>query len=452
MNDWARNTALANARATLSSTHELVRVIRSAGTEVGELSIAPRQAKELSRFLDAHRQAVQALLERAESVAGADELSMQGLVARQADLERAHSFVQSAFIDPRRSKEERQSLEAADWMCVEGFLRFVEPENGPIGPLVAVDPMRSPAVWDPGTSLPLPSLFRKQPEKLDREANPEESDRVLDYFPVVCLPSNLARSPEFYPLLSHEVGHAVDSTLGWSGEILRKLSASKLRDFWQSWMREMLADFVGLAVSGEAFALALHGYVRYMGVTREITAASSYPGIELRLAMLRDAIAKYDRGDCPVARLLDDRLNKAGEFSKEGKKLRTAYLKDVLPVLEQTLKFTPEAWQNEQTQTEELAGKLGRGAADTKADLPTRPLPFPLYSSAVALAKLESEQLDSLDVFRRLHTHAADLHRPDWVQSPSVWEFSVKTIPTLRPTLLASDGETKVPPKELLVY
>ena len=121
-------------------------------------------------------------------------------------LEQALAFIRSAFILPRKRGEDQQALEAADWMCVTIYERFIPGQNGPIGPLVAVDARRSPAIWESDDALPLPSLFRVQSSLLERTAAPDSSETVLAYFPVICMPSSLTVSPEYFPLLSHEVG------------------------------------------------------------------------------------------------------------------------------------------------------------------------------------------------------------------------------------------------------
>lgn len=450
MCDSAAAIALRNAKATLQFASRTIKPI-----EEGELSISQRQGEELVRFIRAFSTNLQQQIENAAQDEG--DYTMQILLGRQQELEEALQFIDQAFIGPRFQTREQQFLEAADWLCVDGFRCYVDDEKGPIGPLVAIDARRSPAVWEPGASLPLPSLFQRQPQQISRSQEADDQSRSLAYFPVVCLPSSLARLPELYPLLSHEVGHAVDQAHGLTGLVVEQLpdELGNHKSYWQAWMREIIADTIALQLSGKAFAHALYNFARYLRVPDTISDTCLYPSISLRYALLLDQIAALGADRFALGDFRPEQLDKVAST------FRVQFRSAVWPILRQVCCKSAAGidWQQEDHTCEDLASKLLASLAGKKGK---RSFPWPegvsfrLAPSVVALAQLKAEpsqqqSLDTLAMFRKLHNEVPAASRPKWILEPSHWNFPERVLSALRPTIVGMDGCSKVPPEDLLL-
>ncbi|MCL4201136.1 MAG: hypothetical protein KJ000_01485 [Pirellulaceae bacterium] len=428
--------ALQDAGKTLADANQTIQQLVEAGGGDDRITMAPRQAKELAQFLRAHCTELERHCEIVRRAAS--ELKVKLLTTRHIELEEALRFVQRAFLQPRSTGGEIQVLEAADWMCVEGFQLFVpESEESPVGPLVAIDSSQSPAVWAPDADLPVPSLFRIEPRKIARGG----SDRTLPRFPLICLPGHLVRCPETYPLLSHEVGHAIDNALGVSAQIVEQLPGMTHRNYWQSWMREIFADAVAVTLSGEAFLLALARYLAVLVPFEEISASNRYPGNTLRRALV-GACLEYFGTPLSVADLIP--VDDDPRFVSMVKELLTEFREQVLPVIARYAFDKNEHWAEERAAVADLAADVASGEP-----LVGRDQPFRLLPSAIALAQKSNPSLKTYSRFRELHGSVSK--RPDWVEGAVKWVFSEEYLPSLRPTLLGADGKFKVPPLLLLV-
>jgi len=86
--------------------------------------------------------------------------------------------------------------------------------------------------------------------------------------PVIDLPWDHLVNPWELLIMAHEVGHDVDADLGGLSQALQPAIASQLNEFgtpmghivrWQQWTSEILADLVGILLTGPAFVGALAG-------------------------------------------------------------------------------------------------------------------------------------------------------------------------------------------------
>ena len=201
------------ANKTLDATKRLIASLET-------IALGNRQRLELKQFLKVF---CAELENRTERLAESDsDLDLQLLITRQIELEEANQFLERSFVQPRKTGTHIQILEAADWMCVEGYQLLVgNDKKYPVGPIVAIDASQSPAIWGPDADLPIPSLFKTRPKHVSRGES-------LGEFPLICLPQHIARTPEFWPLLSHEVGHAVDTALGLTTQICKRICESQV--------------------------------------------------------------------------------------------------------------------------------------------------------------------------------------------------------------------------------
>ncbi len=123
----------------------------------GQFSMESRQREELQRFLDAHAKYLQRSIEAISEISALYDL--QVLLDRRQELGDALQFVTNAFVAPRYLHAQQQFLEAADWICAEGYRTYLGEQEGPIGPLVAIDSRRSPQSGMPGLKSPFPHCF-----------------------------------------------------------------------------------------------------------------------------------------------------------------------------------------------------------------------------------------------------------------------------------------------------
>jgi len=437
--------ALDDAQTTIARADLLIDTFDQAKSNAveGVLSLAPRQAKELRRFIQVYRDE----LSRYRDVLDASQspIDVQLLMTRRMELEEAVRFVDRAFVLPRTWGQERQTLEAADWMCVEGFRYFVpDSEDQPIGPVVAIDSALSPAVWAPSAKLPIPSLFQTQPKTIDRSEK-------LAQFPLICLPGHLARSPEYFPLLSHEVGHTADYARSFTATILEAIKDAPLLRYWTAWMREIVADSVGLMLSGEAFLIALYRYLNQLTPLVEVSTSNAYPANTLRLAFVGE-VCTHMAGlplDSSIAELIPDDKQVRG-LNRTATQLLSEFRERVLPVIAHNILNSNPDWPQEQQAVRDLAAKLVEQENVTWPDQPFRLMP-----SVIAVAQhsfsTEKNRFDTFKHFRNLHRSIPSKKRPDWIGGETNWKFTEEYLPSLRPTLLGADGNFKVPPLLLMV-
>lgn len=426
-----------------------------AGTS--RLSIAPDRASSLLNFLQAHGARLRSLVKAAsKSQAEIDStndarakdaalLTFQGLVDAEHELHEAIQFIEHSFLLPRLTGSNSLALEVADWMSISGCarLRKGRGEGRPIEPLAVEDSRLSPAVWSPGQSLRLPSLFTPQAGRFKRSE--DGAGTSLSHFPVICLPSRMARTPELFPLLSHELGHAVDADMGWTDALRSQLERERYARFWSAWMSEIVADVAGIAISGTAFGLALRRYTRFLNVPDDNADSSNYPAISLRLAFIRVTLESLGESSTELLDSISD-LNIAEDEITQG--LLVSYKARVLPELIETIIGDVEAWRADQVEIRKLARLIvDQGPEALRAnDIAGENIHW--LPSALMLAVLEDGRHDAHVLLERARPV---LSAPGWLRSPERWEFVDATLPSMRATSLGPDGRTKIPPLNLLI-
>jgi len=448
--------ALNEADATLAFSDEIMAQLKSCWqADVGpgtscDFTMSPRHASELHQYLEAHRakmnqwrEKVKVSVEKGEDAPGP---SINLLASYRFDLDAAMRFVSEAFIKPRRSAGAARVLEAADWMCVEGFRVFLDharvaADQHPVGPIVALDSQRSPAIWRDDGELRIPSLFAEAIPVRDAGG---DLARMLPAFPVICLPSDLAELPEYYVLLSHEVGHAVDNELELSAAILGELPPSPHRGYWKAWMREIVADAVGVALSGAAFPVALWRFAQRRALDRKLSESNIYPPMELRLMFLRSALALFgepnhrEKEGIPSDEVLANLPNLARE-------LKADFESSVMPVIQRRIFAAVPGWRgNEEAISRAVNLLRGNRSPEVSG------LKFRLVPSVITLAIKDEGASRIRARFKSWHEDYRNKARPDWIGSQSNWTFTEHDLPSLRATLVGPDGITKYPPETLL--
>lgn len=457
--------AVNEAGDTLDSSASLLESLEACFTGVSgspdfdAFRMTPRHALELHRYLEAHRKKLKEWRGKVGKflVEGKTppEPFVQLLVSRRFEFESAIRFVEEAFIKPRLDPEQSLVLEVADWLCVDAFQLFVvanatSPESYPLGPLVALDSQRSPAMWNDDAGLTIPSLFDLT-ARINRA--PESSTSGLAVFPVISLPADLSRLPEYYALLTHEVGHAVDAAFGFTKRILEKLKGSRHKDYWNAWMREIVADAAGVTLSGEAFALAWWRFVRPMSPKTDLTYSDPYPPISLRLSFLRQMLE--GRGNLTPAipeHLPVETPLKHAQYQE----LKEDFENIIRPLLEEfifsAVPFSPDSERF--TRNSALQALNNQPIAWLQQEF--RVLPSVLTQAITGQSNATGQPL--FQTWNALPNWLLDFRAqnegklPDWQsQRTSGWSFSKDLLPTLRPTILGPDGVTKTPPKVLLL-
>jgi len=430
--------ALVDADRTIETAMSTVKMLRDKADQT--ISFAERQRNELATFIEVFQKELARF--RSSLDQSRSSINLQLLLTRRMELEEVVRYVDRAFIQRRRGGFEVQILEAADWMCVEGFQLFVpEGETQPIGPMVAIDSALSPAVWAPDAKLPIPSLFNVVPKRMDRGES-------LPPFPLICLPGHLAQSPEYLPLLSHEVGHAVDYSTKFSETILEEIKAATYLRYWTAWMREIVADSVGITLSGEAFIEALKRYLDQLTPLDEVSTANAYPANLLRLAFAGAMAKQYDPSWVDDAGCIPSDVQVRG-LNRTAIALLDEFRSTVLPSIAKNIFKVNTNWKEEGVEVRQLAARLAN-SDDRTWTLNA----FRLTPSAVIIAQricLENNKsFDTFQCLRDLHKNVPENMRPKWVQGQTNWTFSEDYLPTLRPTFLGIDGKFKVPPVLLL--
>jgi len=430
--------ALADANSTIKTAMSIVKLLRDKTDQT--ISFAYRQRDELATFIEVFQKELARFRRSLDE--SRSSINLQLLLTRRMELEEVVRYIDRAFIQPRRGGYEVQILEAADWMCVEGFQLFVpEGATQPIGPMVAIDSALSPAVWAPDAKLPIPSLFKVTPKRVDRGES-------LPPFPLICLPGHLAQSPEYLPLLSHEVGHAVDYSKRFTETILEEIKAATYLRYWTAWMREIVADSIGITLSGEAFIEALKRYLDQLTPFDEVSTANAYPANLLRLAFA-GAMAKQCDADW-----IDDagcipRDDQVRGLNRTAIALLNEFRSTVIPSIAKNIFTVNTNWKDEGAKVRQLAERLAN-SDKRKWTLNA----FRLTPSAVIIAQRiclkNNKPFDTFHCLRDLHKSVPAKKRPKWVKGGASWMFSEDYLPTLRPTFLGIDGKFKVPPVLLL--
>ncbi len=271
--------------------------------------------------------------------------------------------------------------------------------------------------------------------------------RKLASFPIVCLPDALARLPEYYPLLAHEVGHAVDNALGLCAQVNSELSGEYV-SLWQAWMHEIIADVIGVVLAGRAFLIALEDFIEFQPVEIQNKASSRYPGKALRLALVREMVTALGG----AAQRVDPFT--PGSLGQEDEQLLKDFQQHVWSTVQRVC--VPDELSRRWSHDEERVDRFAEHLIESHLrgiqlnDLPE--ISFRRIPSGIALAQkrlpADSEPFDTLALFRRLHGQVKT--RPQWVREPYHWRFVTEVLNALRLRILGIDGKSKVPPVELM--
>ena len=408
------------------------------------LSMSAIHKQELKLFLESHFSTTEELFNKHTDTLNETVINRsidQILSEELFQLDSTLRFIEVGFVRPRTNAEEAQILEAADWLCTDMFIEGMKPHrysdnDQPVGPIAALDATRSPALWGENTTLDIPSLFK----------NKTTYKTVL---PVICLPSDIARSPEFYPLLSHEVGHSLDTALGISSKVIASFTPTTTgKKYWREWMREIVADYYGVFLSGSAFGISFANYIKRYNLPDDIDRDSKYPPISLRLHIIAETIKSLytEVTDLdPILNFITQEVDlklKPEEFEE----LLDAYIKDILPLLQKTIIPNPPTTDSLQDQ-EDLTIHTSKSTHEKQIpDLSFIRLPSVLTHSLQSSPEIAQT---SHEIFRKWHSWMRENKPPDWANIDSNWQFK-EHLTTLRPTFTLAGGKKKRPPVSLL--
>ena len=216
-------------------------------------------------------------------------------------------------------------------------------------------------------------------------------------------------------------------------------------------MREIVADSVGLMLSGEAFLIALYRYLNQLTPLVEVSTSNAYPANVLRLAFVGEFIAYKTELplDSSIAELIPGDKQVRG-LNRTATQLLSEFRERVLPVIAHNILNSNPDWPHEQQAVRDLSAKLVEQKKVTWPDLPFRLMP-----SVIAVVQhcfiTEKNRFDTFKHFRNLHRSVPSKRRPNWIGGETNWNFTEEYLPSLRPTLLGADGNFKVPPLLLMI-
>jgi hypothetical protein len=113
-------------------------------------------------------------------------------------------------------------------------------------------------------------------------------------FPVIMLPLDQLDCMWLYPTIYHEVGHNLDQDLGLTSEMAGHLEQRLLRvgvrphylTAWQTWIREILADTIGILLGGAGFAHTMVSLLHFAPKPELIAESQEHPHTWLRIGLL----------------------------------------------------------------------------------------------------------------------------------------------------------------------
>jgi hypothetical protein len=192
------------------------------------------------------------------------------------------------------------------WACYSPAQRFIPEHEHREPPLVYFTGGTSPFLLPRGA----PYVVEPLPDGSLREPEFAEAVRLIPVA-LIGLPWLQVDHLPDAPLISHEVGHAVEQDLGLAATV-RKLIDGAVpaghRAAWGAWSAEVFADVYGTLGCGSGFARALMallaGHPRVVaGEVRTDAAWGSYPTRTLRVLLASAVLAKLrvQPSDRPVA-------------------------------------------------------------------------------------------------------------------------------------------------------
>ncbi len=275
-------------------------------------------------------------------------------------------------------------------------------------PVVLLEPMASPAVWVRGSR--------------GRGAGVLGVARPFDLpMPVVFFPPHQVATPRAWGTIFHEVGHEFDTAFGVTEVLQSAVEELVKREGishglkWKDWVRETVADLLGLAMMGQKYMAMMRDVFERIGGAH---ASRSHPSGAQRLETLERAAHQWKL------------INEQPRCDSQN-----PFLCSYVDVLLQT-KVSALAGHS----LSELAIELGRRAeAEPPANL--RELP--------ALAW----ELDGTpeEILGRLHTEAQGLPSLKTPEQQNAEEWLHLEQPTFRPSMLEYErSREKTPPRQLL--
>jgi hypothetical protein len=294
--------------------------------------------------------------------------------------------------------------------------------------------------------------------------------------PVVVFPPHQLQCLWFYSTLYHELGHNFDRALRLTEQLDTALvprlidSASERSDDWRSWLREMVADAIGVGLGGEGFAYTLAEMLRSLSLFDRLTGGTHPPAIvrlELVASML-ETLAEPGSGDSAsiteaiaelrnmkttaLAKLADPTplekyLNEAALVARllltsPLPALGNHSLRDVLPDINADSKAV-HAFA-------ELLLPDGKASPeDAKPERSWRLLPVAAQLAVRAIPQPTPDALDALQAVADRCRKSMDA--PEWVVGPERWRTLEELIPQLDRSIYEEERTGyKRPPLELL--
>ncbi len=429
---------LQHAQGTVTRAREILAHL-TAGEGIRDISVHPRIAEQLTQYLEGHISELESTL--AMEKQSPSPLNRNITIARQEAVSKAVEFVEQSFLAPRRGQQNSWILEAADRICMSGFRKFIPDDHtqSPSGPLVAIENSLSPAVWSPDAELPIPSLFDLTPNRIVRSTQSNLNGLPdLPNFPLVCLPSDLLKQPGYLALLNHEIGHAVDAYLDLTGNFITKIKGTEHEEFWHTWARELVADAVGIALSGPGFLLAFSSYARTREISDEISSSHGYPGLNLRLwfqhRMLESISPEY-KNTWPPLQSLVSKLRDRPFGSSIAQHLQDEFDESICLELMSSIGKDFDQVQASWGMLDEFRTS---GQTSWNEECPMHLLP----SALMDLQVTDTEK--AMNLLKQILGPNAE-NRPEWT-GQQIYQ------PSLRPTFLEGEQRIKVPPENLLIY
>lgn len=404
-------------------------------------ALTPAQRSSLTSTLDG---VAEALGESADKLVATPGPPLYAELEQQLNrLESARSLI-DAVLSQRQEHEMKRALQLADACALAGFERFQDPNGDErrAPPIVLIEPQESPAMTFPRASVVAPRFLGET--------------KLTTLVPMLYVPPSYVWSLAQLSTLQHEIGHVCDDQYQLRqrfsallpgllpGEEWDELGPRRRRQCWTNWMKEVLADVIGVVLGGSGFALTLTRILVGRGEADNTTVDSSYgslypPGrlrlylLELTLRMLGvDYPLTAGVAEGPLAKLAAD-----------------------LSLLLPRLLHDPIAGLS--------AGSLANLADTADEDRLTRALtdallkghaPPPQVSVRLLPGALQHACREAPERSLQLHTQARalvdQLTTPNWVMSERQLS-SLRDQAKQRPAILDEiDGRTKVPPRPLL--
>ena len=350
------------------------------------------------------------------------------------------------------------AYEALRRRCVELALVVTLPPP----PVTFAEAIASPVVYQRESKVRAPGLA---------------ASAILELpLPVVVYPPHQLQCLWLYSTLYHELGHNFDRALGLTEQLDAALvarlieSGSERSDDWRSWLREMLADAIGVGLGGEGFAYTLAEMLRSLSLLDRPTGGAHPPAIvrlELVASMLEalagfeaDASASIGKAIAALRSVKMTALTKLADPTPLEKHLNEAArvatwlvtsplpalgghaLRDILPDVTTYSKAAHEF--------AELLRLDGKATPEVmKPEMSWRLLPVAAQLAVRALPQPTPDALDALQT-------AADrcrksMEAPGWVVSPERWRTLEVLIPQLDRSIYEEERTGyKRPPLELL--